>query len=551
MLHSIRWRLVASFVFVTLLTVSLIGVLALSLIRQQVASQEVEYLQANADAVARQAAPLMQPLVNQTALQELARTSAFLSNARIRILDGRGSALADSGRQAQETEYLWLPPLLDLFPDLDASVFGGGPVTMAVPLDRLGRMMGRFRGQSFSLDDLPPGTEYTVIRLEDTPWGARVVFETRQAPEEPAAGEQAQAAGGDGALARSERTLTRPISRDQALLGYVELSGAVDYGQETLATARRAFVLAGIGAALLALIAGLLVSRSLSRPLTSLAAAAGQMSAGDLSVRAPVRGKDEIAQLGRQFNQMAERLEASFAELAAERDSLRRFIADASHELRTPITALRSFNELMQGPAAEDAAARAEFLAESAGQIQRLEWITGNLLNLSRLEGGLIDLDLQDQDVGELLDSTAAPFKFSAQEKGVTLVVEAPDEPLSCRCDRPRLEMALANLLDNALKFTPAGGQVRVSGRRADGSGQRADGSVQIVVEDTGIGVSPVDQPHIFERFYRGANNDAAGSGLGLAIVQGIVQAHGGAVSVASQPGQGSRFVVEVAEAVG
>jgi signal transduction histidine kinase len=323
----------------------------------------------------------------------------------------------------------------------------------------------------------------------------------------------------------------------------VELSGSFDYGQQTLSTARRAFVLAGIGAALLALLAGLLVSRSLSRPLTSLAAAAGQMSAGDLSVRAPVQGKDEIGQLGRQLNQLAERLEGSFAELAAERDSLRRFIADASHELRTPITALKSFNELMQGAAAGDAAARAEFLAESAGQIRRLEWITGNLLDLSRLEGGLIDLDLRDQDVGELLDSAAAAFKFSAQEKGVALVVQTPTEPLACRCDRPRLEMALANLLDNALKFTPAGGQVQLSA-------QRAEGSVQIVVEDTGIGVLAGDAPRIFERFYRGANSGNGGSGLGLAIVQGIVQAHGGAVSVASQPGQGSRFVVEVPEVV-
>jgi signal transduction histidine kinase len=547
MFHSIRWRLVASFVFVTLLTVSLIGVLALSLIRQQVASQEAEYLRANAEAIARQAAPLMQsPLVDQAALQELARTSAFLSNAHIRILDGRGATLADSGRQDQGEEYLWLPPLLEIFPDLDASIFGGGPVTMAVPLDRRGRTQGGLRGGSLSLSDLPPGTEYTVIRLEDSPWGARVVFETRQAPEPGATeGDQAGSAAG-GAAERPLRTVTQQISNELGVLGYVELSGSFDYGQQTLSTARRAFVLAGIGAALLALLAGLLVSRSLSRPLTSLAAAAGQMSAGDLSVRAPVQGKDEIGQLGRQLNQLAERLEGSFAELAAERDSLRRFIADASHELRTPITALRSFNELMQGPAAEDAAARAEFLAESAGQIQRLEWITGNLLNLSRLEGGLIDLDLREQDVGELLDSTAAPFKVIAQEKGVALVVQALDEPLSCRCDRPRLEMALANLLDNALKFTPAGGQVRVSGQKAEGSRQWAEGSVQIVVEDTGIGVLPADQPHIFQRFYRGANSGNGGSGLGLAIVQGIVQAHGGAVSVTSQPGQGSRFVVEV-----
>ena len=537
MFHSIRWRLVASFVFVTLLTVSLIGVLALSLIRQQVASQEAEYLRANADAVARQAMPLMQPLVNQTALQELARTSAFLSSAQIKILDGRGSVLADSGQLARGNEYLWLPSLLELFPDLDASVFGGGPVNMAVPLDRLGR-----QGQTFALADLPPGTEYTVIRLVDTAWGARVVFETRRAPEHAAAGAATPSSdAGNATLAR--RTVMQPISTGQALLGYVELSGSIDYGQQTLATARRAFSLAGVGATLLALVVGLWVSRSLSAPLTSLAAAAGQMSAGDLSVRAPVQGKDEIGQLGRQFNLMAERLETSFGELAAERDSLRRFIADASHELRTPITALRSFNELMQGPAAEDTAARAEFLAESAGQIQRLEWITGNLLDLSRLEGGLIELDLREQHVGELLDSAAAPFKFTAQEKGVALLVQAPDELLTCRCDRPRLEMALANLLDNALKFTPAGGRVQVSVQ------QQGD-AVQFIVEDTGIGVPPSDQPLIFERFYRGANGNG-GSGLGLAIVQSIVQAHGGAVSVASQPGQGSRFVMELPGSAG
>lgn len=540
MFHSIRWRLVASFVFVTLLTVGLIGVLALSLIRQQVASQEAEYLQANADAIARQAAPLMQPLADQAALQELARTSAFLSNSRIRILDGRGATLADSGRQDQGEEYLWLPSLLALFPDLDASIFGGGPVTMAVPLDRRGRTQGSLRGGSLALSDLPPGTEYTVIRLEDSPWGARVVFEKRQVVEPDSSnGDQANGAAGAAAQARPVRTVTQQISNDLGVLGYVELSGSFAYGQETLSTARRAFVVAGAGAALLALAVGLLVSRSLSRPLTSLAAAAGQMSAGDLSVRAPVQGHDEIGQLGRQLNQMAERLEASFDELAAERDSLRRFIADASHELRTPITALKSFNELMQGPAAEDSAARAEFLLESAGQIQRLEWITGNLLNLSRLEGGLIDLDLREYDAGDILDSAAAPFRLAAQEKGITLAVQPPAEPVAVRCDRPRLEMALANLLDNALKFTPSGGQVRLSA-------QQAEGRVQFAVEDTGMGVPPPDQARIFERFYRGAHSDAAGSGLGLAIVQGIVQAHGGAVSVASQPGQGSRFVVEL-----
>ena len=123
MFHSIRWRLVASFVLVTLLTVGLIGVLALSLIRQQLVAQETEYLQSNADAIALQALPLMQA-GNRQAVRDLARTSAFMSDARIRILDARRNVVADLGLQDRDYEYIWLGPLLDLFPDLDPDALG-------------------------------------------------------------------------------------------------------------------------------------------------------------------------------------------------------------------------------------------------------------------------------------------------------------------------------------------------------------------------------------------------------------------------------------------
>ena len=148
----------------------------------------------------------------------------------------------------------------------------------------------------------------------------------------------------------------QPIGDPSDPAGYVELSSDLDFGAQSLATARQAFLLAGIGAALLALLAGLAVSQSLSAPITELTGAVNKMSAGDLHARAVVTSKDEIGQLAHGFNEMAARLQASFGELAAERDALRRFIADASHELRTPITALKSFNELMRGPALTDAA---------------------------------------------------------------------------------------------------------------------------------------------------------------------------------------------------
>jgi signal transduction histidine kinase len=330
-----------------------------------------------------------------------------------------------------------------------------------------------------------------------------------------------------------------PISAESGLLGYVEISGGPDLGASALKTTGRAFGLAAGGATLLAIVVGLLVSQGLSAPVRQLTAATDRMSSGDLSARAPVRGRDEIGHLAGQFNHMAGRLETSFAELAAERDALRRFIADASHELRTPITALKSFNDLLRGPAADDPAAHVEFLAESQVQIERLEWITGNLLDLSRLDAGLVSLDLAEHDVGEMIEAAASAFKSLAEGTGIHLSLRPSKQPLRLCCDRARIELALSNLLDNAYKFTPPGGRVQVG---AVG----VDEAVRLWVRDTGIGIEAEDQPHVFERFYRGRNVRAEGSGLGLAIVYSVVQAHGGRVRVESKPGRGSLFVVEV-----
>jgi signal transduction histidine kinase len=379
-----------------------------------------------------------------------------------------------------------------------------------------------------------PHTTLTVVRWRDGVWGSVLQFDVIHEPEQ-----FQQLAADQRDIPRSDRLIAVPIGKAGDPLGYVEISNGPDLSTEALATTRRAFLFAAAGAMLMAVVVGLLVSRGLSAPLRELTAVAGQMSSGDLSTRAPVRSKDEIGQLARQFNQMAEHLEASFVELAAERDALRRFIADASHELRTPITALKSFNELLQGAAADDPLARAEFLTESQAQLDRLEWITRDLFDLSRLEAGLVTLDLARHDVAELIEATASGFKRLAQEKGILLSVNLSDSPLELDFDRARIEVALSNLLDNALKFTPTGGRVEVG---AEGTGK----AVRLWVQDSGTGIDPADVPHIFERFYRGQNSSVEGSGLGLAIVQSVVHAHNGRVFVESTPGAGSRFVVEL-----
>lgn len=533
MFRSIRWRLIASTVILTLLTVSLVGVLALSLVKQHVDRQEREYLTANAEGVARQALPLLQLGAQGSGLRGLARAASFLGNARVRILDRHGRVLADSGSLRGIDELLWIQPPLGSGPEpSDPASFDSTLMALAY-----GERPMYPREQFRLLGELPPGTRLIYVQRTVVPWGPRFAFEIEPSPNQDA---NPASAPVPEPAARSATVVRVPIGPADNPLGAVELSDGPNFGAETLATTGRAFLLASAGAALLAAIVGLFVGRSLTRPLSGLTTAAGRMSSGDLSARAPASGRDEIGQLAGQFNQMAERLEASFAGLAAERDALRRFIADASHQLRTPITALRNFNELLQGAAAGDPAARAEFLAESQAQITRLEWITRNLLSLSRLDAGLVTLDLARCDAGDVIESASAAFKALAQDKGIALSVNRPASPVDVRCDRAQIEMALSNLLDNALKFTPPGGRVDVG---VDQAGE----TVRWWVQDTGPGVDPDDRPHLFERFYQGrASRASTGSGLGLAIVHSIVQAQRGRVTVESEPGSGSRFLIEL-----
>ncbi len=542
MFRSIRWRLVVSYVLLTLLTVSLVGVLTLSLVKRYVEQRVVEDLTANAESVAQQAAPLMWPVSNVSALHELAQTAAFLGGVRVRVLDDADRVLADSGSSTGVDQVVWLAPQAELgLEHLEQ------PFMMVVPPVLQSGMQVPQDIPFF--DNLPADAHWTLVNRIAGVWGSRFTFEGRFEEQQlpffldGVDNEVSQRPLEAKTPPRSERVITLSIGEPEDPLGYVELSSGPDFGAEALATTRRAFMLAAGGAMVLAIVVGLLVSHGLTAPLRSLTAMASRMS-DDLSARAPVRGKDEIGQLARQLNQMAERLEASFAALIADRDALRRFIADASHELRTPITALKSFNELLQDVAADDPAATEEFLAESAVQVQRLEWITHNLLDLSRLDAGLAALDFGSHDVAELIEATWTAFKPLAAEKEIVVSMRPPGSPLSLYCDRARVELALCNLLDNALKFAPRGGRVEIGAERARGT--ESGEAVRLWVQDDGPGVDPVDRPHIFERFYRGRGSRAEGSGLGLAIVQSVVQAHGGRVWLESELETGSCFVIEL-----
>jgi len=326
----------------------------------------------------------------------------------------------------------------------------------------------------------------------------------------------------------------------------VEVTLSNPYTFRATALANVTGLLAAI--ALFALGLSVVVSAAMARrfttPLRRLTEASRGLAEGDLSRRVPASqvraGSSELAELAVQFNAMADRVEESVEIIRRDRDRSRDFLADVSHELRTPLAALRTFNELLHEGADADPAARAEFIESSGQQIERLDWLAQNLLELSKLDSGLVLLDLRPDDLRAAVESAVEQSASAARKRGIALALHLPSAPVRIRHDPQRIGQVVANLVANAVKFTGRGGSVSI-----DITGT-PDGA-RIDVVDSGVGIDASELPHIFERFYRGSRANEArgsGSGLGLAIVRSIVDMHGGGIVVESRVGAGSRFTI-------
>lgn len=478
-LASIRWRLTASYLLLTLLIVTMMALLTLSLVEHGAIQRERQQLAEFGRALAERAPALLQPVPDAAGLAALVQETAAQANCRVIILDA-----------------------------------GGQPVVHVTPPERTAVWVLRSAG-----GEAEPEPHAIYVQEGELPVDGQPLI-TAHVP----------------ATRRSKQEIELPVTGPGGeALGTVKLSEGPDLVSGVLGTAREALFPAALAAAAAAVIVGLWSGHRLASPLEKVTRAAARMGAGNLAVRAPEDGVGEVGGLARQFNAMARLLEGSFADLAAERDALRNFVADASHELRTPITALQTFNELLQDGAVDEPEARDRFLAESQAQVQRLTWIVHNLLDLSRLDAGLVALDLAPCALGELVERVAAAFAVRVRDRGQELGLDLPPRDLLVECDGARLEMALANLLDNACKYTPRGGALTV------GAGER-EGCACLWVWDTGPGVAAQDVPHLFRRFARGGDGGVEGTGLGLSIARRIVEAHGGRATVESAAGQGSTF---------
>jgi signal transduction histidine kinase len=313
------------------------------------------------------------------------------------------------------------------------------------------------------------------------------------------------------------------------------------FGQNLL----RPFLLAGGIGLLLSAILAWLISRSVARPLQQVAEAAHAIAMGDYDQAVPASGPIEVQRLAQDFNRMAQQVRAS-------RDAQRDFVTNVSHELKTPLTSIQGYSQaILDGTAQEPKA-----IQRSAGIIhdeaERMQRMATELLDLARIESGQAAMRKEPVDLKALLENIIEHFQLRAKEPEITLAAQLPELP-HVTGDGDRLAQVFTNLVDNALKHTPAGGKVTVTAKLLTPVDEQRlkprtarSRAIEVAVSDSGKGIPPEDLARVFERFYQvDKSRKRTGSiGLGLTITREIVEAHGGSIKAESIVGIGTRFTV-------
>ena len=286
--------------------------------------------------------------------------------------------------------------------------------------------------------------------------------------------------------------------------------------------------------ALAVAILSLFVSRFFTRPVTTLIGGMDRMTKGDFSGRVNVKGKSEFAQLASTFNMMCDRLESLDK-------SRNQFVSNASHELKTPLSTMKILIETLVYQEPMDEGMCREFLGDINKEIDRLNSVINDLLTLVSMDSGEMRVNMKSASLSDMLNETMRRLQPLARERGIEMQASIA-QGVTVSCDAMKLTQVFYNLMDNAIKYTGRGGQVRVEL-------VRKDKKAVVRVADTGIGIPKEDQLHFFDRFYRvdkARSRETGGTGLGLSIVKQIVLLHGGDISVASEEEKGSTFTVEL-----
>lgn len=307
--------------------------------------------------------------------------------------------------------------------------------------------------------------------------------------------------------------------------------------QQTFSILQRTVLLSGLILVLLVVAIALLITRQVVRPVRVAAETAGQLAAGDLSQRITVRGTDDIARLGRSFNDMAGSLQRQIRRLEDLSRLQRRFTSDVSHELRTPLTTIRMASELLHGNREDFSPELARSAELLSNELDRFEALLADLLEISRFDAGAAHLESETADLRGVVGSTVAAQHMLAERHGTAVVIHEPDEPVLVDMDSRRVERILRNLLSNALDHSEGKPVVITIG--AD------DESAAVTVRDHGVGLRPGEAGLVFNRFWRGDPSRSrltGGTGLGLAISLEDARLHDGWLQAWGERGRGAQF---------
>lgn len=526
--NSIRWRLPISYGIIAFLAALSLGSVMLLVLRSYYVDQEHRYLLGNALALQPVLEQVLQSDAPGKLVQDQITGLAFLSQTQIRLLDINGNTIADSGVPDTRQFVAVSGAGKRFFPP-----FGSGPAEPAgaeMPTviyvnnrESASNMIPFNKEIPYSG---PAPKEDIFLSVNASPYGYRFVAQSDFDP-----------------TRRSSQAVSVPlIASDGRKLGTLEFSNGPSYGADVIASVTSAWLVASVFAVVIAAFAGWFMSKRVTRPVLALERATRQMEQGDLHARVDLQGErqQEFLSLANSFNGMAAQVEQTVS-------TLREFVADAAHELHTPLTALQTNIELardetlaLHGSAGENASARGVYLSRAQEQAQRLETLVNGLLNLSRIEGAEAKSNFEPVDLTQLLGEIGEQFASRAEQTEREFRLNILEEPVPVNGNEDQLRQVLINLLENAFKFTPKDGLITLNL-------ERSINEVRLTVNDTGIGIPPEDLPHLFERFHRGRNvSEYPGNGLGLAIVKAIVTAQGGTVAVQSQLMQGTSISITV-----
>lgn len=336
-------------------------------------------------------------------------------------------------------------------------------------------------------------------------------------------------------------TVSVPVFKQGAVIGAVIFSAPLAPVEERITELQKITRYAGLVGIILATFLSLFLSRTLSRPLLKMNEAAQAMVKGDYSRRVEVKSNDEVGVLAESLNALAKELVKKIDALEQLDQTRRKFVANVSHELRTPLSIILGYTEALIDGMANSDAERQAYLGNIHEEILRLRRLVTGILDLRKVEAGRIELVMEEVSLAEIAGQVVDKFTTLANEKNISISQNIYEDSI-VMADKDRLKQVLINFLDNAIRFTPAGGRVEVAIKDLEEH-------LLVSVSDNGPGIPLKEQSQIWERFYKvdkARTRIGGGIGLGLAIVKEIVEAHGGSIEVTSKPGEGSTFFFTV-----